>query len=360
MSSNWWATLSGRHVEVPQAVQQNLALRIDAAGLCCAVGYQLRAAACAIRANMDHFQDSEFVCAIGEAIRVARLPDCDCWGSKRLARWIAFSVRDCLSGQAHFDASRCALVVLAAEPERPDMADEPYRDIIIGAMSELGLRFHESSRILPLGRAGLALALCYAEALLASGELDCALLVGADSLLSASAIDHSLCDERLMVPGNRDGFLPGEAAAAVLLSRAGAAAEGLVIRGWGEAIERSHWDNEIPNRSQGLAQAVRLACDAARLDPLKLEFRVSDQNGESYYTREAGNAFTRLLFSGGKIGLLTLADKIGEVGAATGVAALAFLSDVMLRPDCSPGQVGVVHLANDNGRRCAVIVQAHS
>jgi len=31
-------------------------LAIRAAGLCCAVGYHLRAASCALRAQMDHFQ----------------------------------------------------------------------------------------------------------------------------------------------------------------------------------------------------------------------------------------------------------------------------------------------------------------
>ncbi|MDC6256486.1 hypothetical protein PP716_23085 [Ralstonia solanacearum] len=43
---------------------------------------------------MDHFQDSEFLTDTGSPITVGRLPDKDCWGSERVARWIARAVQD--------------------------------------------------------------------------------------------------------------------------------------------------------------------------------------------------------------------------------------------------------------------------
>jgi 3-oxoacyl-[acyl-carrier-protein] synthase-1 len=360
MSESWWATLKGQRVPAEREARPALPLRIESAGLCCAVGYHLRAAACAIRTNMDHFQESEFVSDTGKPINVGRLPDKDCWGSERVARWIAWSVRDCLRDHADFDAGRVALVVVGPEPERPDVEDESYWEIVTAAMVQLGMRFHESSRILPLGKAGLAQALQYAAVRLATPEIDGVILAAGDSLLNVAAIEHFLAEERLLVPGNRDGFMPAEGAAALLLRRTTKNEAGVRVTGFGEATETGQRDGETPNRALGLTEAVRGACTLAGIAPHILAFRLSDQNGEAYLSKEGSNAFTRVMAGGPGLAHLTLADKLGEIGAAAGVAGLAYLRHVMPRADCSPGSAGVVHLSNDNGLRCAVVVQHHA
>lgn len=76
--SSFWNILSPKATPAPQMLR----LGIRAAGLCCAVGYHLRAASCALRANMDHFQESEFQSRLGDPILVARLPETDLWGRK--------------------------------------------------------------------------------------------------------------------------------------------------------------------------------------------------------------------------------------------------------------------------------------
>ncbi len=359
MSLGWWKTLKGERAAPQPPARPALPMRIESAGLCCPVGYHLRAAACAIRTNMDHFQDSEFLTDTGSPITVGRLPDKDCWGSERVARWIARAVQDSLRDRADFEPERATLVVLGPEPERPDLTDDTYWDIVTAAMAQLGMRFHESSRILPLGKAGLAQALQYAGDCLAQPEIDSVILAGGDSLLNVTAIEHFLEQERLFVPGNRDGFIPAEGAAALLLRRAAQDEAGVRITGCGQGTEAGLWDGETPNRAMGLSEAVRGACAQAGLAPHQLAFRLSDQNGESYLSREGSNAFVRVMAGGPGLAHLTLADKLGEIGAASGVAALAYLSLVMPRPDCSPGTAGVVHLSNDNGLRCAVVVQHH-
>jgi 3-oxoacyl-[acyl-carrier-protein] synthase I len=91
-----------------------------------------------------------------------------------------------------------------------------------------------------------------------------------------------------------------------------------------------------------------------------LTFRISDQNGEAFFAREGSNAMTRVAPVGGsKVPLLTTADSIGEVGAATGPAMLAYLYQTMPHID-SPGHCGLLHLANDNGLRSAVVVRYQS
>ncbi|XLV72948.1 hypothetical protein ACKZDW_10550 [Ralstonia syzygii subsp. celebesensis] len=246
MSMGWWKTLKGERAAPQPPARPALPLRIESAGLCCSVGYHLRAAGCAIRTNMDHFQDSEFLTDTGSPIAVSRLPDKDCWGSERVARWIARAVQDSLRDRADFAPERAALIVLGPEPERPDLTDDAYWDIVTAAMVQLGMRFHERSRILPLGKAGLAQALQYAGDCLAEPEIDSVILAGGDSLLNVTAIEHFLEQERLFVPGNRDGFIPAEGAAALLLLRAAQDEAGVRITGCGQGTEAGLWDGKRP------------------------------------------------------------------------------------------------------------------
>jgi 3-oxoacyl-[acyl-carrier-protein] synthase-1 len=48
---------------------------------------------------------------------------------------------------------------------------------------------------------------------------DYAVLVGVDSLMTAGTLDHFHKQRRLLTAHNSDGFLPGEAAAALLLAQ---------------------------------------------------------------------------------------------------------------------------------------------
>lgn len=346
-----------RNLGTPEVSVVQTPMRIHAAGLCCAVGYHLKAAHCALRAHMDHFQESEFRDKQGHPLLVARLPEIQLWGQPRLARWLELALRDCLQAVPGLDAEQIPLIWLAPEASRSGQVLEWYAEIFQQTQTQLGLSFHRSSGVVPHGRAGLTLALQHASALLASQRHGAVLLAGVDSYLNAATINHYLQAERLQVPGNSDGFIPGEAAAAVLLEMAPSSRTGVRIVGFGEAQEVGRPDGSVPSRAQGLTQAVRTALDRARLSYADLAFRLSDQNGEAFFAREAANALTRLAPVGGqKLSLITLADSLGEIGAATGPAMLAQLFMHMQHPS-SPGRSGLLHLANDDGRRAAAVLQ---
>ena len=88
-----------------------------------------------------------------------------------------------------------------------------------------------------------------------------------------------------------------------------------------------------------------------------MSFRVSDQNGEAFFAKEAANAITRCAEDAGTIpAVLSTADCTGEIGAATGVLMLAWLAEY-LQHDDSPGSQGLIHLASDEGQRTALVVQ---
>ena len=352
MSSGFWKILDAK----PSAAEP-VRLGIKAAGLCCAVGYHLRAASCALRARMDHFQASEFITNQGEAVTVGCLPESQLWGQARLARWLELAIRDCLQHMSDINTASVPLVWLAPESERTHADLDWYAEIFDQAVSQLGITFHPSSVVLPKGRAGLTDALSHASHLIKTGAHPYVLLAGVDSYLDAGSINTYLQDDRLQVPGNSDGFIPGEAAAAVLLQAVAATQPGVQIIGFGQSQEVGRPDGSESSRAQGLSQAVRAALAAGQITYGDLTFRISDQNGEAFFAREATNAMTRIAPIGGnKLPLLTTADSLGEVGAATGPVMLAYLFQTMPHID-SPGYCGLLHLANDNGLRCAAVLQ---
>jgi 3-oxoacyl-[acyl-carrier-protein] synthase-1 len=187
------------------------------------------------------------------------------------------------------------------------------------------------------------------------------LLVGADSYLSAAVIEHYLDQERLLCSGNSDGFIPGEGAGALLLQLPQAGASGLHVLGVGVAQEQATPDGDVPNRAMGLTQAIRLACAQAQVPIGQLGFRLTDFNGEQYFAKEMANACTRVMADAGDDGdgsfpMLHIADGVGETGAAAGVLGLAYLGSVMARAD-GPGEQGLLHYGNDDGRRTALVVE---
>jgi 3-oxoacyl-[acyl-carrier-protein] synthase I len=169
-------------------------------------------------------------------------------------------------------------------------------------------------------------------------------------------VQSYLAQERLLCSDNSNGFVPGEGAGAILLTLA-ANEHGLLIAGVGCGVELSRPDGEIGNRALGLTQAIRKACAVAGVSPAQLQFRLSDQNGEQYFAKEGANAYSRVMADYKTfLPVLTIADCIGEVGAAAGVLMLAYLKGVMPQED-GPGKTGIMHLANDDGARSACLIK---
>lgn len=345
-------------------------LFIDSAGLCCALGYHLKAAVPALRANMDHFQASGFYSLNSDPINVASLPD-EIYGPERLKRWLEFALRDCLSAandiESVLDPQRTNIIVLAPENTRTHSVADDYEKMTRTVIDQLCIERHDNEadhtqhtawniEVISQGRTGLADALRQSGKYLVNGHAAQVLIAGVDSYLNAGDINHYLRDERLFVSGNSNGFIPGEGAAAILLRISDLDEPGLHIDGVGIAREVGRHDGSVPSRGQGLTEAIRSACRQAKISPTDLQFRISDQNGEQFYSNDGANALSRVMYGSNRPTQLTLADKIGEVGAPSGLAMLAWLNQDMTHPTFSPGNRGLLHLANDNGDRCAIVL----
>lgn len=340
-------------------------MSISGAGVCCSIGMNLAAADCALRAGIDQFQQGNFYDLQNEPLRISQLNGDTSQGVTRLAKWCALAIEESIhnaflqSTVAPPEHSSIPLLLLAAEHERPHSNDNRYKEIFDGIQQQLGHCFHEHSRIIPAGRAGIGLALQLTQQWLATGAIQHVIIAGADSYLDNYTINFYLGKERLRTSTNSDGFIPGEAAAAILLSsKKTDNSQQLTIRGLGMEKEKSSLEGAAPNRAIGLSQALSYAIAQAGVAESHYQVRFSDQNGESYFAREAAHALTRLGTNGlPKLETYTTADCIGEVGAATAPLMLAWASRLLTIRKTAP-ITAILHLANDDGLRTAIVISA--
>lgn len=331
-------------------------ISIISAGLCCSVGSNIEAADCALRAGMNHFQESDFIALNGQPVRVARLPDVDHWGTERLGRWGAAAIQECLANaRVPLDILKIPLLLITAERDRPTASDDYYQAIYTSLLNEFDSKFDERTRLVAAGRAGIGAALTCAQQWLNDNATEYVLVAGVDSFLDAQTIEYFLKTNRLLTYGNSDGFIPGEAAAAILLSKKKNTGS-VTICGIGEAMEDGRPDGSTPSLSLGHTNAIRAAIAQSGLPMTSFSYRFSDQSGEAFFAREAANALTRVGLEGlPKLATITLADCVGDVGAATGPMALAWASKLLPRND-TLGHTALAHFANDDGLRSALVL----
>ena len=305
-------------------------LRIAQSGICCAVGLNIAAACCAMRAGMDHFQESAFRDESGKPLRVASLPLGDLWGQERISLMSAAAVRDCIAHANLAHSRGIAVVMLVAEPERPHSEAhrfEACRSAVEEALAGLPVM---AVGLVAEGRAGVGRGLETAQQLLNDEQIQHVLLVGVDSYLNAATINHFLASRRMLSTDNPSGFVPGEGAGAVLLDAPGRTdpvvrAGDILVSGIGCGFEEARPDGQIANRAIALTAAIRAALRQADLSAGALQFRMSDQNGDPFLAREAALAYARITAAESvALPLFAPAENVGEIGAATGVIALAY------------------------------------
>ncbi|MDX2148817.1 MAG: hypothetical protein SFZ23_14985 [Planctomycetota bacterium] len=277
---------------------------------------------------------------------------------------------------------------------------------------------HPASRVLAGGRVGGAVALAVARDLIIRGE-PAIIVVGVDSFLVAGALASFERDHRLLTSACSDGFVPGEAGAALLLRRCdaqgvvseitasaagqsrrlvsqsrptttreerlentaspmdtthdygGVALAGgldehpafqlnfgpaLVLSGLGFSEERATISSGEPLRADGLVAATRDALRDAGIAMHELDLRAADCNGEQYKFKEACLLPLRMLRKRkAYFDLWHTCDSVGEVGAASAMVMLAMLL-AAARKAYMPGRSVLCTLGDDGPARAAMVI----
>jgi 3-oxoacyl-[acyl-carrier-protein] synthase I len=337
------------------------------AGMMTGVGLSAPATCAAMRAALSSFAETRFKNADGEWVIGSSVPLDPPWrGRAKLAHLAATAIRECLSFARHVKPGNIPLLLCVAEKERPGRLGGLDDQLLPEVQSLLGLQFHPLSCVIARGRVAGAVAVDRARKLIQSDRLERCLVAGVDSFLVGPMLAAYESKHRLLTSANSNGFIPGEAGAAVLLGPAGASGEGelrCVAIGFGH--ERATVESEEPLRGDGLVEAYRaMRLDGgASLDDA--DYRYTDCNGEQYGFKDDQLAYQRTVRKlKARFDHLHPADSIGEIGAAVGPCVLG-LALAAARKGYAPGN-GIVdgpgkgvlcHFSNDEGDRAAMLLR---
>jgi 3-oxoacyl-[acyl-carrier-protein] synthase-1 len=338
-------------------------LSIVGSGMVSGVGFTAPASCAAIRCGKNNFQETRFMDSGGEWIIGSSVPTEQPWrGISKLAKMLASVLRECIVCEPVVNINEVPVLLCLAEEDRPGRLHDLNNQVLLKTQKELDVHFHENSDIVAYGRVSVAIALNYARKLIYDGGFARVIIAGVDSLLVGPVLQSYEGRKRLLTKNNSNGFIPGEAAAAVLVQMPKrSAGPELVCTGIGEGLEEATVDAEdVPLRADGMLQAIRNAMIEARCKLGDLDFRISDVSGEQYGFKEAALALTRLLRQRKEeFDIWHPADCIGEVGAVIGPVILSVLLAGMYKGYC-PGQKTIAHFGNDDGKRAALVMSYES
>jgi len=338
------------------------------AGLVTSVGLSAEATCAAIRASVTNPTETRFVGGDGKWLLAQQVPMPEPWrGRARLVEMASMATAQVLAPRMQVASQALQaplpLLLCVAEQDRPGRL-EGLDDALFAELEVvLGVPLHPSlSGVVPQGRVGVALALAQAHRLMVAREASQVLIVAVDSLLVAATLDAYGAKDRLLGDANSNGFVPGEAAGALLVAAPEARHDWpipqIACLGIGYGNEPASIDTDLPLRGEGLMQAMKGALDMAGLAMAQVGYRIATLNGEQYGFKEFDLATSRLLR--GRHEFMDLwhpADCVGEVGAAQLAVCMA-MALAAARKGFAPGDPVLIAASNDDGRRVAMVVSA--
>jgi len=327
-------------------------------GLVTSVGLDAPSACAAIRGAISGFEEISYPDRAGAYISGACVPiDARRRGINRLAHMVAMAVKESLMG-VEVQNDSLPLLLCVAEEDRPGRINRLEDKLIVELNATLGGILHKTkSTTVSHGRVGGVIALGHARRLVHEEGFPLVVIAGVDSLLARPTLREFERRDRLKTSHNSDGFIPGEAAAAVVVAAPPGRGDRLVCVGLGYGTENAAIESGTPLRADGLTEAIKAAFSDAGCDSSEVDFRITDNSGEQYYFKEAALALARTLrVRKEEFDIWHPADCIGEVGAAIGPAILT-VALVASQKGYAAGDGILCQLGGDNGQRAAAVLR---
>ena len=333
-------------------------LNIVNTGLMTAVGLSAPRACAAIRAKLANPTETGFIGADGKRLRAHQVPLRAEWrGRRKLITMAGCAVLEALDPVADSDDESIPLLLCLAEPARPGRIVDLEQSVFSGLQAQTGLRFHGTqSRMVPRGKVGPLIALAEAAKILNAGHARHVLILATDSLLTGPTLEVYGAQRRLLNQANSNGFMPGEAAGAVLVTRGGAT--GLECLGLGFGLEAASFYTEEPLRADGMTVAIRNALADAGLTLAQIGYRICTLNGEQYWFKELDLACSRLLR--GRHEFMDLwhpAESVGDAGAALTVVGLS-VALTAAQKGYAAGDPVLLTASNEDGACAAAVFRS--
>lgn len=321
------------------------------------VGLSAPATCAAIRCSIDNFQETRFMDDGGEWIIGSSVELEQPWrGETKLIKMAAAVIQECLDQNHKIKPEDTPLLLCLSEPERAGRVIEDDNQFFDKLQKELKIEFHQKSRIIAMGHVSIGIALQRARELIEEYKTEHILIAASDSYLVAPTLMDYQEKERLLTSNNSNGFIPGEAAAAIVVEPVGNQS-GLYCKGIGFGVEQAHIDSEEPFRADGLTTAIKESLKDANCEMGDLDFRISDVAGEQYHFKEATLALGRTLRKRKpEFDIWHPADCVGEVGSVASLV-MVIVFKTANEKFYSAGKNVVAHVGNDDGKRAAWIMK---
>lgn len=336
-------------------------------GACTSIGRNALSTCAAVRAGISGFREHPYmVDSASKPMRAAIVPwlDVEFLGTPRLEQLLIGAVDEAMLPLVDLVGKVPKMAIALALPApRPGVSTE-----LIAEMNSLLSRYYRSTfpivTCFPNGHAGGLLALHAALVSLKHGACDACIVAGVDSYLDPDALEWLDENDQLHGGGllnNAWGFVPGEAAGALLLTTSITASQfGLLpmteVLAVGFASEQMRIKTETVCIGVGLTEAFRQVF-AAVTDSAQVTDIYCDMNGEPYRADEFGFATIRTAASFVDSGRFEApADCWGDVGAASG-PLLTCLSVVASQKGYAHGSKSLVWASSEGGERAAALLQ---
>ncbi|TIW01786.1 MAG: 3-oxoacyl-ACP synthase, partial [Mesorhizobium sp.] len=253
-----------------------------------------------------------------------------------------------------------ALILCLPEGDRPGRAVSDNSVLIRRIAEIVELEPHPSSRTIAHGRPSGVVALDHARRLLASGEVPYVMIAGVDSYLTSQTVAHYLSRNRLLTAQNPNGFIPGEAAAAIICTQG--QQRGIRLFGLGLSRENASIYNaeDLPFRADGMTAAYRAAFEETGIEMNRLGYRIADLVGEQYWFKQSALASLRLLRGRHEFqDIWSPGESLGNVGAAV-VPLMLGMAFTAARKGYAAGNPVLIEASNDAGACGAAIVASRA
>lgn len=333
------------------------------------IGRNVWTSAAAARAGICGFYEHPFMIdTAGEPMRVARAPwlDVTITGAERFCALLFPAIDEALMILSELLVKQRIRIglALALPPPRPGQPAELGEGILNAIKARYG-KIYALTKHFIAGHAAGHLALDAAIKQFNAGVLDVCIVAGVDSYLEPETLEWIEECDQLHGGGplnNAWGFIPGEAAAAVLVATGDFSRKyhmdilGEVLSvGIGQETKLIKTDTVCIG--EGLTQAFRSALSA--LSPSeKIHNVFCDMNGEKYRADEYGFSTLRTkdCFHSAT-DFIALADCWGDVGAA-GMALHTAITIISHRKRYSKGPLSMVWASSESGERGAAVIRA--
>ena len=306
-------------------------IQIESVGMTSSLGVGVDVNCAAIHLNYDGFALTDFKQPNLNKPLIGAAVDCESRGDRRIADMAQQAISEALSDQPIAENSLQPIVCLA-DSNLPHFNAESAQVVANHLSEHFGSVFKSDWLFLRKGAVGLVTALEESRKFLYEDAAEYVLLIASESLLTKASIEYYGSDGkapycRLLTEDNADGFIPGEAAAAVLLSRPKSSkGNRLWCTGIGFGTESAQVGSGEITRAEGLVSAVEQATKEAGFTVGNTDFRVNNCSGEKYFFEEDALMLYRTLRPvKDDHPLWHTADSIGEVGAVAGVAMIALV-----------------------------------